>query len=166
MRSITAHINERWAMDTTHTMIDDGWCHVTMVADCCSRRIVGYRVSMSGKTDIAEGVLEDGLKRYRPERIVLRSDNGLVFGARRFRKLCRKWGVAQEFITPYTPEQNGLIERIFRSLKEECLWMTNYRTISELRQAVDGWVLYYNNERPHRALGMMSPAEWEAKLAA
>lgn len=166
MKSIAARPNERWAMDTTHTMTDEGWSHVTMVADCCSRRIVGYRVSTSGKTSVAEAALEDGLKRYRPGRIVLRSDNGLVFGAKSFRQLCRSWGVRQEFITPYTPEQNGLIERLFRSLKEECIWNGTYRTLNDLRQAVDRWVAYYNNERPHRSLGMLSPAEWEAKQAA
>jgi len=49
----------------------------------------------------------------------VRSDNGLIFQSRRFRTACRDSGLRQEFITPYTPEQNGLIERFFRSLKEE-----------------------------------------------
>ena len=44
--------------------------------------------------------------------------------------------------------------------------MTNYRTLAEVRQAVDRWVLYYNNERPHRSLDVLSPSEWEAKNAA
>jgi putative transposase len=166
MTSITSKPNERWAIDTTHTMTDEGWSHITMVTDCCHRKIVGYRVLMSGKADVAEAALEDGLKRYRPFGLILRSDNGLVFGARSFCKLCRKWGVKQEYITPYTPEQNGLIERIFRSLKEGCLWLKQYRNMEELRKAVDNWVEYYNNERPHRALDMLSPSEWEAKLAA
>jgi len=50
---------------------------------------------------------------------LLRSDNGLVFQSRRFRAACRDYRLRQEFITPYTPEQNGLVERFFRSLKEE-----------------------------------------------
>ena len=45
---------------------------------------------------------------------VLRSDNGLIFQSRRFRKACRDYRLQQEFITPYTPEQNGIIERFFR----------------------------------------------------
>jgi len=52
---------------------------------------------------------------------VLRSDNGLIFQSRRFRQACRDYRLQQEFITPYTPEQNGIIERFFRSLKEECV---------------------------------------------
>jgi putative transposase len=53
---------------------------------------------------------------------VLRSDNGLIFQSRQFRQACRDYQPTQELITPYTPEQNGIIERFFRSLKEECVW--------------------------------------------
>ncbi len=58
-------------------------------------------------------------ERYKP---VIRSDSGLVFQSRRFREMCRDYGFPQEFVTPSTPEQNGAIERFFRSLKEECVW--------------------------------------------
>lgn len=50
---------------------------------------------------------------------VLRSDNGLIFQSRQFRQACRDCRLQQEFITPYRPEQNGIVERFFRSLKEE-----------------------------------------------
>jgi len=49
---------------------------------------------------------------------ILRSDNGLIFQSQRFRAACRFYRLPQEFITPYTPEQNGVIERWFRSIKE------------------------------------------------
>lgn len=50
---------------------------------------------------------------------VLRSDNGLIFQGQRFRQACRDYRLQQEFIAPHTPEQNGIIERFFWSLKEE-----------------------------------------------
>jgi len=53
---------------------------------------------------------------------VMRSDNGLIYQSRRVRAACRDYRLRQEFITPYTPEQNGIIERFFRSLKDECVW--------------------------------------------
>ena len=64
-------------------------------------------------------------------RQVVRSDNGLVFQSRSFRQSCRDYGLRQEYITPYTPEQNGLIERFFRSLKEECVWQHRFRSFLE-----------------------------------
>ena len=65
---------------------------------------------------------------------VIRSDNSLVFQSRRFRAMCRDYGLPQEFVTPSTPEQNGTIERFFRSLKEECVWLRNFRSFEEARR--------------------------------
>ncbi len=55
-----------------------------------------------------------------PETFLLRSDNGLVFTSRSFTALVRGYGLRQEFITPHSPEQNGQVERVIRTLKEQC----------------------------------------------
>ena len=89
-----------------------------------------------------------------------RSDNGLIFQSRRFRAACRDYRLRQEFITPYTPEQNGLIERFFRSLKEECVWQHNFASFGEARTALTRWIEWYNAERPHQALGYHSPRQF------
>jgi putative transposase len=93
---------------------------------------------------------------------VIRSDNGLVFQSRRFRAACRDYRLPQEFITPYTPEQNGMIERFFRSLKEECVWQHVFHDFAQARQAVQAWIRWYNDERPHQALGYRSPRAFRA----
>jgi len=62
-----------------------------------------------------------------------RSDNGLVFGAKVFVKVVRRYGLDQEYITPYSPEQNGMIERFFRTLKEECLWHHRFQSRDDFR---------------------------------
>jgi putative transposase len=90
----------------------------------------------------------------------------LVFGAEAFFKTVRGAQISQEFITPYTPEQNGMIERWFRTLKEECLWLNNFKWLEEARTTIEEFILRYNNDRPHRALGMLSPSEWSEKYAA
>src|SRR5262249_47277228 len=69
----------------------------------------------------------------------------------------------QEFITPYTPEQNGVVERFFRSLKEECVWQHSFPSFTEARRAVRRWIRWYNEERPHQALGYLSPREFRAR---
>jgi len=93
---------------------------------------------------------------------VVRSDNGLIFQSRRFRAACRDYRLRQEFITPYTPEQNGLIERFFRSLKEECVWQHNFASFADARTAITQWIEWYNGERPHQALGYRSPRQFRA----
>ena len=89
----------------------------------------------------------------------IRSDNGLVFTARHFRAACRDNRLRQEFITPYTPKQNGMIERFFRSLKEERVWQHNFAGFIEARAAIVQWIRWYNEHRPHQALGYLSPLQ-------
>jgi putative transposase len=115
-------------MDVTHVPCGaDGWGHLTAVIDCHDREVTGYEFALRGRAKEAERALEQAcLARFgtlRPDGAtpVVRSDNGLIFQSRRFRAACRDYRLRQEFITPYTPEQNGIIERFFRSLKEECV---------------------------------------------
>jgi putative transposase len=96
---------------------------------------------------------------------VLRSDNGLIFQSTRFRAACREYRLAQEHITPYAPEQNGLVERWFRSLKEECVWLNRFADVAAAQRAIAAWIAWYNAERPHQALGYLSPAAFRATLA-
>ncbi len=91
--------------------------------------------------------------------ITLRSDNGLVFSSRSFTKTVKDYNFIQEFITPYTPEQNSMIERFFRTIKEECIWHHNFTTIKEANRVIGNWISFYNQKRHHSALGYKTPAE-------
>jgi putative transposase len=147
----------------------DGWGHLAAVIDCHDREIVGYEFSLRGRAKEAERALEEaclarfGTLRPEGETPQIRSDNGLIFTARRFRAACRDYRLFQEFITPYTPEQNGMIERFFRSLKEECVRQHNFASFIEARAAIDSWIRWYNERRPHQALGYLSPRQYRAQ---
>ena len=91
---------------------------------------------------------------------VLRSDNGLIFQSQRFRQACRDYRLQQEFITPYTPEQNGIIERFFRTLKEQAIWGRTFRTAAEVRAAVSDFVARYNAAWRLERLGYLSPLDY------
>ena len=167
-RSRASQSNERWAMDMTH--IDcgaDGWAHLAAVIDCHDRELVGYEFARRGRAKEAERALEaaciDRFGTLRPDggAPILRSDNGLIFQSRRFRAACRDYRLRQEFITPYTPEQNGMIECFFRSLKEECVWQ-QIPNFAAARRAVRRWIAWYNDRRPHQALSYLSPRQYRA----
>jgi putative transposase len=169
LRSRAQRSDERWAMDVTHVPCGtDGWGHLTAVIDCHDREVTGFEFALRGRAKEAERALEEAcLARFgtlRPEGAtpVVRSDNGLIFQSRRFRAACRDYRLRQEFITPYTPEQNGLVERFFRSLKEECVWQYNFGTFAEARTVITHWINWYNTERPHQALGYRSPRQFRA----
>ncbi|GJL65875.1 MAG: insertion element hypothetical protein [Nitrospirales bacterium] len=170
LRSRSPQSNQRWAMDVTHIPCgQDGWGHLTAVIDCHDREIMGYEFALRGRAKEAERALEVAcLARFgtlRPigETPVVRSDNGLIFQSRRFRRACRDYRLQQEFITPYTPQQNGLIERFFRSLKEECVWQHSFDTFDEANRRIRTWMQWYNKERPHQALGYQSPCQYRQK---
>jgi putative transposase len=169
-RSVAGSSNQRWAMDVTH--IDcgkDGWGHLAAVIDCHDRQIVGWEFALRARAKEAERALEEAcLARFgtlRPDGAtpVIRSDNGLIFQSRRFRAACKDYRLNQEFVTPYTPEQNGMIERWFRSLKKECVWLENFEDFEQARAAVAGWIRFYNSERPHQSLNYMSPEQFRAQ---
>jgi len=79
--------------------------------------------------------------------------------------LVRSYGLRQEFITPHSPEQNGMVERVLRTLKDQCVHGHRFETLQHASQVVSDWIGFYNNERPHQSLGMRTPAE-AFKLAA
>ncbi|MGA2613966.1 MAG: IS3 family transposase [Spirochaetia bacterium] len=168
--SRTAQSNRRWAMDMTHVACGrDGWAHLVAVIDCHDRELIGWEFALRGRAKEAERAIEEAcIRRFgtlRPtgRAPVIRSDNGLIFQSRSFRAACRDYRLSQEFITPYTPEQNGIIERFFRSLKEECAWQFNFGSFLEAKKAIAQWIEWYNSGRPHQSLGYKSPKEYRAQ---
>lgn len=111
----------------------DGWAHLAAVIDCHDHEMIGYEFGGRRLAKEAERAVEAAcLNRFGTLRPVgaqilrLRIDSGLIFQSHRFRQACRDYRLQQEFITPYTPEQNEIIERFFRSLKEECIWQHTF----------------------------------------
>jgi putative transposase len=171
MTSQVGNSNERWAIDATTIFCGvDGWSPLTAIIDCHDRCIVGWRLSSSGISKHAAACLEDALRRRKeelqPGELMLRSDNGLIFGSKPFVSVAKEYGVEQEYITPYTPEQNGMIERFFRTIKEECIWQHCFKSRDEAFKVIANWMDAYNQIRPHSALGYLSPEEFRKKKKA
>ena len=78
--------------------------------------------------------------------------------AKSYRRTVKDYGLSQEFTTPYTPEQNGIVERVIRALREECIWPHNFRNRAEAEWVIARWVRKYNTERPHESLGWETPS--------
>ena len=137
---------------------------MALVIDCCTRELLGWHLSRSGKSKTAESALEHALiNRFGclgrvPQRFLLRSDNGLVFTSRSYTALVKSYGLQQEFITPYTPEQNGMVERVIRTLKEQCAHRHRFESLVHASRVIADWIGFYNHRRPHQALGMKTPA--------
>ena len=164
--SVATAPNERWSTDLARVWAGkDGWASLALVIDCHTRELLGWHLSRSGKATTAASALEHALiSRFgtlgRVEReFLLRSDNGLVFTSRHFTALVRSYGLKQEFITPHCPQQNGMVERVIRTLKEQCVHRHRFESIQHATRVIGDWISFYNNRRPHQALAMRTPAE-------
>jgi putative transposase len=163
--SVAQAPNERWATDLCRIWAGrDQWTTLALVIDCHTRELLGWHLSRSGKAKTAESALEQALiARYGTlgrvaTPFLLRSDNGLVFTSRSYTALVRSYGLRQEFITPHTPEQNGMVERVIRTLKEQCVHRHRFETLQHASRVIGDWISFYNHRRPHQALGMKTPA--------
>ncbi|WP_028103034.1 IS3 family transposase [Pseudoduganella violaceinigra] len=164
--SVATAPNQRWATDMCRVWAGrDGWTVLALVIDCHTRELLGWHLSRSGKAKTAEAALEQALiARYGTlgrvtAPFLLRSDNGLVFTSRGYTRLVRSYGLRQEFITPHCREQNGMVERVIRTLKEQCVHRHRFEILQNASRVIADWIGFYNNQRPHQALRMKTPAE-------
>ena len=170
--SVAERPNERWSTDLCRVWAGkDGWATLALVMDCHTRELLGWQLSRSGKATTAVSALEHALIAQFgtlgkvDQSFLLRSDNGLVFTSRAYTKLVRSYGLKQEFITPHCPQQNGMMERLIRSLKEQCVHRHRFESLAHLSRTIGDWIQFYNHKRPHQALAMRTPNE-AFKLAA
>jgi len=82
------------------------------------------------------------------------------------RSLCRRWGLAHTFAPVGRPTGNAVVERFIRTMKEELIWLRDWDSVDELREAVDAWLRHYNGKRPHQALNWQTPNERRAERLA
>lgn len=85
--------------------------------------------------------------------------------SRSYTALVKSYGLHQEFITPYSPEQNGRVERVIRTLKDHCVHRHRFESLQHASRVIGDWIDFYNQRRPHQALGMKTPAEAYALAA-
>lgn len=158
--------NQVWQMDMTKLWAGPatGWAYLVSALDCCTREIVGWDLSLRCRTQEAIAALERAvLERLasgpRGAGLTLTTDNGTQFTSTRFIQTLGRLGITHRRTAYNHPEGNGLIERFHRSLKEEEVWLHEYRSLEEARDSIGRWIHDYNHHRPHQALKYRTPAE-------
>lgn len=171
-RIIAERPNQIWQADMTKVWAGAtvGWAYLVSVIDCCTRDIVGWDLSLHCRTQeaiaaVERAVLETMAAGPRGSNLVLNTDNGTQFTSARFIEVLTRLGITHRRTAFNHPEGNGIIERFHRSLKEEEIWLNEYRSLEEARESIGRWMQEYNHDRPHRALGNRTPGEARAGFA-
>jgi len=161
-----ARPNQRWATDLLHLRMGERWYYLVSFLDEYSRYLVHHELltSMDGDSiglaaqRAVETLPRDASGRLlaRPE---IRTDNGSGYISREFRQVLAEHELAHQRIKPHCPEENGLMERAYRTLREalEEEELPDRSTAERVLKRVTGW---YNEERLHRALGYLRPADY------
>lgn len=152
--------NECWSLDFTSDSLRDGRKFRTLnVIDDYNREALGIEIDFSLPAKRVTCLLNRLVaKRGKPSR--LRSDNGPEFISDELQTWCRNNEVELLRIEPGKPTQNAYIERFNGTFRREILNANTFSSVCQVRQVVDEWVVEYNTERPHQALGFMTPVEY------
>jgi len=156
--------NQRWSMDFVTDSTASGQRFRTLVVlDEGTRQCLATEVDTSITGARVARVLDRLAAEYGYPKEVL-SDNGPEFVSLVLNQWAYQHRVAQLFIEPGKPMQNGYVESFNGKFRDECLNENWFRTVGEARRIIEDWRLSYNNLRPHSALGNLTPAEFRSNL--
>ena len=150
--------NQVWCADITYIPMQRGFLYLVAVMDWVTRKVLSWRVSNTMDADFCMEALEEALERFaRPE--IFNTDQGSQFTSPRFTGVLREAGVRISMDGRGRWMDNVFIERLWRSLKYECIYLHVFETGSALRAGLREWIGYYNARRPHSTLAGRTPDE-------
>ena len=150
--------NQVWCADITYLPMRRGFLYLVAVMDWATRKVLSWRVSNTLDVEFCLEALEEALARFgRPG--IFNTDQGGQFTSPRFTGLLQQAGVRISMDGRGRWMDNVFIERLWRSLKYECVYLHAFETGSELRAGLSKWIGYYNAGRPHSTLAGRTPNE-------
>ena len=148
--------NQVWCADVTYIPMARGFAYLVAVMDWFSRRVLAWRLSISLDADFCVEALREALDRHgTPE--IFNTDQGAQFTGAGFVNTLKNHAVRISMDGKGRFLDNIFIERLWRSLKYEDVFIKAYDTVPEARRGIGAWLTFYNEERPHQALGYLTP---------
>jgi putative transposase len=150
------HPDQVWAMDITYVPMARGFVYLAAVVDWFSRRVLSWRVSITMEAAFCVEALEEALARHgRPE--IFNTDQGSQFTSQAFTDVLLKAGIAISMDGKGSWRDNVCVERLWRSIKYEEVYLRAYETVSEARLSISRYLTFYNGRRPHSSLDRQTP---------
>ena len=158
--------NQVWCADVTYIPMRKGFLYLVAVMDWYSRKVLSWRLSNTLDADFCVAALREALAKYgRPA--IFNTDQGSQFTSFEFTHTLKDAEVKISMDSKGRWMDNIMIERLWRSLKYECIYLNAYETGSEARNGIGKWIRRYNEERPHSSLDDRTPHEayWNLPMA-
>lgn len=148
--------NQVWAMDTTYIPMQRGFVYLTAVLDWATRRILAWRLSNTLTADACVEALQEAICRYGAPQI-MNTDQGSQFTSAAFIGVLEAAKVQVSMDGRGCWRDNVFVERLWRTIKYEEVYLHAYGTVSEARAGIRRYVEFYNGRRPHSALDGATP---------
>lgn len=150
--------NQVWCTDITYIPMRQGFLYLVAIMDWASRKVLSWRLSNTLDADFCVEALEDAIEQYgTPE--IFNTDQGSQFTSHAFTSVLKNAQIRISMDGKGRWMDNVMIERLWRSLKYECVYLHAFETGSEVRQGIGLWIKRYNEQRPHSKLDDKTPDE-------
>lgn len=145
-----------WSTDITYIRLARGFAYLVAIIDWYSRRVLSWRISNSMEATFCVDCLEEALRTHgKPE--IFNSDQGSQFTSDAFTSVLKREGIVISMDGRGRAFDNIFVERLWRSVKHEDVYLKGYTSMSELTAGLADYFIFYNNERPHQSLGQKTP---------
>jgi len=154
--------NQVWAADITYIPMARGFLYLVVIMDWYSRYVLSWRLSNTLDVGFCVDALEEALRKGRPD--IFNTDQGAQFTGESFTRLLQQHEVRISMDGKRRYSDNLFIERLWRTVKYEEVYLKAYQDGRDARAGIGDYFRFYNAERPHQALGYMTPAEVFASI--
>lgn len=150
-------VRQVWSSDITYVRLQAGFVYLTAVLDWFSRFVLSWRLSPSLDGSFCRDALRQALRWGTPE--VFNTDQGCQYTSSSFTAILKQNGIAISMDGRGRALDNIFVERLWRSVKYENVYLNDYQEIPQVRAGLAAYFRFYNYERPHQSLGYKTPAE-------
>jgi putative transposase len=155
-RAITG-INDVWSTDITYVRMQHGFLYLVAVLDWYSRYVLAWELSNTLDTGFCLAALEGALRQGQPA--IFNTDQGVQFTSAAYTSRLEAAGIQISWDGRGRALDNVFVERLWRSVKWEEVYLKDYQTVADAASGLDRYFHFYNQERPHQALGYQTPAQ-------
>jgi putative transposase len=158
-------VNQVWCADITYVRLPGGFVYLVAVMDWYSRKVLSWEISNSMEDSFCVSALERAIRLYgAPE--IFNTDQGAQFTGSEFTSVLKANNIKISMDGKGRWMDNVFIERLWRSVKYEDIYIYEYRTLGQLRTGLNKYFQFYNHERPHQSFDIATPDEVYAGVAA